>query len=114
VLTAPGWPRHLGVLRRQLRERRDALVAAVRQLLPSVRLDLVPAGGMHVWLQLPDEVSDEAVTAAAAARGLSVTPGRSSFPSEPPGSFLRLSYAEEDAAALRRAVDVLAGVLAAS
>ncbi len=112
VLTAPGWSRHLGVLRRQLRERRDALVAAVRELLPSVDLDLVPAGGMHVWLRLPDEVSDEAVTAAAAARGVSVTPGRSSFPGEPPGSFLRLSYAEEDAAALRRAVEVLASALA--
>ena len=111
VLTAPGWPRHLGMLRRQLRERRDALVAAVREL-PSVRLDLVPAGGMHVWLRLPDHVSDEAVTEAAAARGLSVTPGRSSFPSEPPGSFLRLSYAEEDAAALRGAVEVLAAALA--
>ncbi|MBO0835364.1 MAG: PLP-dependent aminotransferase family protein, partial [Actinobacteria bacterium] len=111
VLTAPGWPRHLGMLRRQLRERRDALVAAVRQLLPSVRLDIIPAGGMHLWLQLPDQVTDEDVTEAAAARGLSVTPGRASFPGEPPGSFLRLSYAEEDAAALRRAVQVLAGVL---
>jgi DNA-binding transcriptional MocR family regulator len=113
VLTAPGWPRHLGMLRRQLRERRDALVAAVRQLLPSCRLDLVPAGGMHVWLRLPDHIADEVVTDEAAARGLSVTPGRASFPGEPPGSFLRLSYAEEDAIALRRAVEVLAGVLAA-
>ena len=49
-----------------------------------------------------------------AARRLSVTPGRASFPGEPPGSFLRLSYAEEDAAALQRAVEVLAGVLAAA
>jgi DNA-binding transcriptional MocR family regulator len=114
VLTAPGWPRHLGMLRRQLRERRDALVAAIRQLLPSCRLDIVPAGGMHLWLRLPDHVADEAVTEAAAARGLSVTPGRASFPGEPPGSFLRLSYAEEDAAALRRAVEVLAAVLTAA
>ena len=111
VLTAPGWPRHLGMLRRQLRERRDALVVAIRQLLPSCQLDLVPAGGMHLWLRLPDPVTDEVVTDAAAARGLSVTPGRASFPGEPPRSFLRLSYAEEDGAALRRAVEVLAGVL---
>jgi DNA-binding transcriptional MocR family regulator len=99
------------MLRRQLRERRDALAAAIRQLLPSGRLDLVPAGGMHLWLRLPDHVTDEVVTEAAAARGVSVTPGRASFPGEPPGSFLRLSYAEEDAAALRRAVEVLAEVL---
>jgi len=66
-----------------------------------------------VWLRLPDDITDEAVTDEAAARGLSVTPGRASFPGEPPGSFLRLSYAEEDAIALRRAVEVLASVLAA-
>lgn len=112
VLTAPGWPRHLGMIRRQLRERRDALAAAVRQLLPMCRLDLLPAGGMHLWLRLPDQVTDEDVTEVAAARRLSVTPGRASFPGEPPGSFLRLSYAEEDAAALRHAVEVLASVLA--
>jgi len=112
VLTAPGWARHLGMLRRQLRDRRDALVGAVRELLPTCRLDLVPAGGMHLWLRLPDHVADEDVTEAAAARGLSVTPGRASFPGEPSGSFLRLSYAEEDGPALRGAVRVLAGVLA--
>jgi DNA-binding transcriptional MocR family regulator len=69
---------------------------------------------MHLWLRLPDHVADEVVTEAAAARGLSVTPGRASFPGEPPGSFLRLSYAEEDATALRRAVEVLAAVLTAA
>lgn len=69
---------------------------------------------MHLWLGLPDDMPGEVVTDAAAARGLSVTPGRASFPGEPPGSFLRLSYAEEDAAALRRAVEVLASVLTAA
>jgi DNA-binding transcriptional MocR family regulator len=114
VLTAPGWPRHLGTVRRLLRDRRDGLVAAVQQLLPSCALDVIPSGGMHLWLRLPDRVSDADVAEVAAARGLAVTAGRASFPSEPPGSYLRLSYAGEDAPALRRAVEILAGIVEAA
>ena len=111
VLTAPGWPRHLAGVRRRLRERRDAVVAAIRELLPTCRLDLVPAGGVHLWLRLPDGCNDADVADAAAARGVAVNPGRSSFPSEPPGSFLRLSYAGEEPPALREGVRILAGVI---
>jgi DNA-binding transcriptional MocR family regulator len=112
VLTAPGWHRHMAAVRRELRERRDALVLAVRQLLPGCELDLLPAGGVHLWLRLPDRCSDAEVTQAAAARGVTVTAGRASFPSEPPASYLRLSYAAEEPAALRRAAEILAGVIA--
>ncbi len=54
------------------------------------------------------------MTQAAAARGLLVTTGRASFPGEPPGSYLRLSYAAEEAPALRRGIDILAEAIAAS
>jgi DNA-binding transcriptional MocR family regulator len=98
-------------VRRQLRERRDALAAAIADLLPGCQLDLIPGGGMHLWLRLPEGCSDADVTEAAAARGVAVTPGRASFPSEPPASFLRLSYAGEEPPALTQAVRVLAGVI---
>lgn len=114
VLTAPGWPRHMSAVRRVLRERRDALVLAISERLPECRLDLIPAGGLHLWLRLPDRCSDEEVTQAAAARGLLVTTGRASFPAEPPGSYLRLSYAAEEPPALRRGIDLLAEAIAAS
>jgi DNA-binding transcriptional MocR family regulator len=114
VLTAPGWPRHLATVRRLLRERRDALVTAILEMLPTCRLELIPSGGMHLWLRLPDSASDADVSEAATAHGLAVTPGRGSFPGEPPAPYLRLSYAGEDAPALRRAVAVLADVLAAA
>jgi DNA-binding transcriptional MocR family regulator len=86
----------------------------VRQLLPDCRLDLIPAGGVHLWLRLPDRCSDADVAQAAPARGVTVTAGRGSFPSEPAGSYLRLSYAAEEPAALRRAAEILAEILAAT
>jgi len=111
VLTAPGWSRHLGSLRRALRERRDALVGAITAKLPNCQLFIVPAGGVHVWLRLPDSCSEPDVVARAAAAGLVVGPGRMCFPGEPPAPYLRLSYAEADGPALVTGIGILAAVL---
>ena len=111
VLTAPGWPRHLAGVRRALRERRDALVLAVRAQLPGCALDVVPAGGVHLWLALPERCSAAEVAAAAANRGVTVTAGGASFPGEAPGPCVRLSYAAEDIPELRRGIGILAAVI---
>jgi GntR family transcriptional regulator/MocR family aminotransferase len=53
------------------RERRDALLAALRRSLPGFR----PTGasaGLHVLAWLPDGVDESALVAAAAARGVRV------------------------------------------
>ncbi|HEY7143027.1 MAG TPA: PLP-dependent aminotransferase family protein [Streptosporangiaceae bacterium] len=113
VLTAPGWSRHLGSVRRALRERRDALAGAVAALAPGCQLAAVPGGGLHLWLRLPEGCSDAGVAAECAARGLAVTPGRSCFAGEPPGPYLRLSYAAAGPDALARAAGLLAGLLGA-
>jgi len=108
VLTAPGWSRHLAGLRRALRVRRDTLVAALRADLPGWQVHLVPTGGVHLWMRLPDG-SDEASTATAAYRhGVAVSPGHGYFPAESPGPHLRLSYAAAHPVALREAVARLA------
>lgn len=111
VLTSPGWPRHLAGLRKALRLRRDTLVAALRAFLPSCDLEVVPIGGVNLWLRLPSLCTDEEVTAAAHQRGVSVSTGRSYFPGEPPGPYLRLSYAAADPPALQQAVALLAEVI---
>jgi DNA-binding transcriptional MocR family regulator len=111
VLTAPGWTRHLGSLRRALRERRDTLVAAIGQLLPQCELTSIPAGGVHLWLRLPDNCSDTEVAELALAKGVMVNPGRICFPGEPPGEFLRLSYSAADTPALITGIRLLAAVI---
>jgi DNA-binding transcriptional MocR family regulator len=114
VLTAPGWSRHLGSLRRVLRERRDILVAAITAQLPDCRIDLVPSGGVHVWLRLPDICNEASVVEKAAAWGLSVSPGRISFPGEPPAPYLRISYGAADGTGLVTGVRILAEAIGAS
>jgi DNA-binding transcriptional MocR family regulator len=108
VVHAPAWQRHLRRVRQILALRRDALVAAVRRHFGESSLALVPSGGMHLWLRLPDNVDSEALTRRAADAQVIVSPGRRWFPAEPTGSYLRVSYAGAAEADLQRAVQVLA------
>jgi len=111
LLAAPAWRRHLRRLRAELRVRRDALAAALARHLPELRVAVRPAGGLHLWAALPDGVDDVAIAAAAAARDVTVFPGRPWFPAEPPGPFLRLTFAAAPPEALEEGVRRLAGAL---
>ncbi|MGH7067864.1 MAG: PLP-dependent aminotransferase family protein, partial [Acetobacteraceae bacterium] len=93
LLTAPAWPRHLRRLRAQLRQRRDALVDALRTALGPGSLTEPPAGGLHLWVRLPDGVSDLALAERAARAGILISPGRHWYPAEPPAPAIRLSFA---------------------
>ena len=112
VVSAPGWRRHRRRLRAELRTRRDALVArpasaTCRQLAPTT----LPAGGLHLWVALPEGTDDVALASAAAAEGVVVFPGRPWFPAEAPGPFLRLTFAAAPPDALDEGVRRLAKAL---
>ena len=74
----------------ELRERRDALVAGLRRELPSWRFR-VPGGGQVLWCELPTP-SSGALAAAAADRGLRITPGSRFAADGTLESWLRLPY----------------------
>jgi DNA-binding transcriptional MocR family regulator len=63
----------LDAQRRQLRERRDTLVRALRRELPDWRVP-EPAGGLVLWCGLPERQS-HALVAAAQRHGLHLAPG---------------------------------------
>jgi DNA-binding transcriptional MocR family regulator len=103
-VSAPAWPRHLRAAAVAVRERRDAMLAALHRERPDL-VTRVPAGGYHLWLRLPDGTDEPAVTASALRAGVAVSPGRPFFAAEAPAPHLRLSFA--DAAGTD---DVIAGV----
>ncbi|WP_328468044.1 PLP-dependent aminotransferase family protein [Actinoplanes sp. NBC_00393] len=92
-VTAPAWGRHRRTLRAALRSRREALLAALARHLPALVPPVIPRGGLHLWVRLPDGTDDVAVTAAAATAGVVVFPGRPWYAAEPPAPHLRLTYA---------------------
>ena len=83
-----------------LRERRDALAAALGELRPA----RLPQGGMNLWVPLPPGTDDRELALRAAAAGVIVSPGRPFFAAEPPGPFLRLTFATEPPERLAEAV----------
>ncbi len=113
LVSSPAWPRHLRAVRKALRERRDVLVDAARDGFGATSIPHLPGGGFHLWVRLPPECDDRLIADRAYSAGLVVTPGRHWFPAEPPGPFLRLSYAGAPAAALRSGVARLAEIIAA-
>ncbi|MGI8411054.1 MAG: PLP-dependent aminotransferase family protein [Solirubrobacteraceae bacterium] len=114
LVSAPAWSAHRARLRAALAERRTALLSALSEQLPDVRVAGVPAGGLHVWARLPDHVDDLRLAARARAAGVLISPGRPYFAAEPPAPHLRLSFAAvRDSQELIEGVRRLAGVLAA-
>jgi DNA-binding transcriptional MocR family regulator len=112
LVSAPAWRAHLSRLSRALAERRAALLAALADLLPDVLVSRLPAGGLHLWARLPDHVDDLRLAAQARVAGVLVSPGRPYFCAEPPGAYLRLSFATvRDVGELRQGVHRLAKAL---
>jgi enduracididine biosynthesis enzyme MppQ len=88
LIESGGYERHVGGLRDQLRQRRDALVDTL-----SGELDFPvprPAGGFFVWLRPPDRYPEAELVAAAERSGVPVAAG-SRF-GQARGPALRLAF----------------------
>jgi DNA-binding transcriptional MocR family regulator len=111
IVSSPAWRRHRRRLRGELGARRDALAAALARHLPALRVTSLPAGGLHLWVALPEGTDDVALANAAAAEGVVVFPGRPWFPADAPAPFLRLTFAAAAPDALDEGVRRLARAL---
>jgi GntR family transcriptional regulator/MocR family aminotransferase len=98
------------------RKRRDAILAAISQYLPSNVHVIPPQGGLFVWLRLPDELSANALLPLACREGVSFAPGRDFFMEASCGeNAMRLNFVvhppedtEEGIRRLGRAIERLA------
>lgn len=93
VVTQPGWRNHLRAFRNQVRLRRDQLIDALREHAPGTELERVPAGGLNLWLRLPDGTDVERLVRDCESRGLLIAPGTEWFPAEPAGPYMRVNFA---------------------
>jgi len=101
--------RNLETVNAALRERRDALVGALREHIPEAEF-VVPAGGYFLWLDLKDDVDTKALLAQAKDEGVTFVAGPD-FMLEGGTKSLRLSFAPVPAGEVAEGVERLARAL---
>jgi 2-aminoadipate transaminase len=104
--------RHLTHVVRQYRERRDAMLSAMRRCFPQEVSWTKPPGGLVIWVTLPGGLDADEVAAAAAERGVLV--GRGDLFHVDGGTGrgnLRLTFAQAGAREIHRGIRVLGDVM---
>jgi len=104
-----GLAENIDMVRHSLRERRDALVEALGELIPEAEF-VVPGGGYFLWLDLADDVDSKELLAPAKDEGVAFVPG-ADFMLEGGASSLRLSFASVPAERVPEGVERLARAL---
>jgi 2-aminoadipate transaminase len=101
--------RNISSVNEALRERRDALVAALRERIPEAEF-VVPGGGYFLWLDLNDDVDTTRLLGEAKEEGVTFVAGPD-FMLEGGTSSLRLSFAPVPASEIPEGIDRLARAL---
>src|SRR5439155_22663785 len=98
-------------LRRGLRAKLDALMAALNEQFGTAAEFDDPKGGIFLWVKLPDEVDTAKLNAAALAAGVAINPGPDWSSDAGYGrSRMRLCFASPSVEDIRNGVAILADV----
>jgi 2-aminoadipate transaminase len=106
--------RHLVTLRAAYRRRRDAMLAALAESFEGLQGTrwTIPDGGFFVWVELPGDLSTDALFPLALDEGVAFIPGSAFVAADGPRNAMRLCFANsspaeiaEGVGRLRRAVD---------
>jgi 2-aminoadipate transaminase len=101
----------IALLQQTYRARRDALLQALTDHLPPEVRWTRPAGGMFVFVTLPEGRDAAALLPTAMQRGVVYVPGASFHPNGGGAHTLRLNFVSADEAAIRRGIALLAEAL---
>ena len=104
---------HVERLRDVYRERRDAMLAALRAHMPAGVEWTHPGGGFFIWLRLPQPLLARDVAARARDQGLLIPVGDPFFAEQPTGQYLRLAFSYVTPERIREGVQKLGEVLRA-
>jgi 2-aminoadipate transaminase len=105
------WQGQIKQFREMYRERRDAMVSALTDLMPPSCRWNVPDGGFYVWLTLPPGIDAKAMLPRAVTARVAYVPGTAFFADGFGSGSIRLSFCYPTPERIREGVRRLAGVL---
>jgi 2-aminoadipate transaminase len=112
-LSKHDWQGQIKQFREMYRERRDAMVDALDDLMPAACQWDVPSGGFYVWLTLPPGIDAKAMLPRAVTARVAYVPGTAFYADGFGSSSMRLSFCYPTPERIREGVRRLAGVLEA-
>ncbi len=104
---------HIGMLRGVYGARCQTMLAALEDNAPAGTKWTVPAGGMFVWVELPEGMSADALFHAALAEKVAFVPGSPFFTGASSGRFMRLNYSNRTPELITEGMQRLGRVLRA-
>jgi 2-aminoadipate transaminase len=115
-LATQPWMEQVKTYREVYRERRDALLGSLEQMMPPGTTWTRPAGGFYSWVTLPDDLDATAMLPRAVTARVAYVPGTGFYSgwaktSPEAHSALRLSYCFPDPDRIREGVRRLAAVI---
>jgi len=90
-LSTADWKGQIATFRDVYRERRDAMLGALHEQLPTLRWT-VPTGGFYIWLTLPDYLDSKAMLPRAVKELVAYTPGTAFYTDGGGRNAMRLSF----------------------
>jgi DNA-binding transcriptional MocR family regulator len=102
---------HVDQLCRVYRERRDAMLSALKRHLPSSCSWTVPEGGLFTWLTLPEQVNTVELLREAVERKVAFVPGSAFFTDGSGGNTLRLNFSHPTPAKIEEGITRLGALL---
>ncbi len=105
---------HIQVLRRAYRERRDVMLAALADTMPPEATWTHPAGGLFLWLRLPEGMDSQVLLQEALKKNVAFVPGQSFFADKNAGSrYCRLNFSNALPDQIREGIRRLANLVLA-
>ena len=84
--------RHVPTIRALYKSQRDAMLAAMTRDMPEDVAWNTPAGGMFLWVRLPEGMSAVDLLPKAVDKGVAFVPGAAFYAGQPDARTLRLSF----------------------
>ena len=104
--------RHVPTIRTLYKRQRDAMLAALAREMKGLKVEYnKPAGGMFLWLRLPEGMNAVALLPRAVDRGVAFVPGAPFYAGEGDPRTLRLSFVTASVEEIDTAIAALAEVV---